>query len=80
MMREFVNHQTDRSKLQVFAIGDKGTVGLQRPMPDLVKVAISDLSRPINYPTVMAVSEHIMKAADSTDKILVFYNEFKSAI
>ena len=78
-LRDFVN-RSDRSKIQVFTIGDKGTTGLQRPMPDLVKTAISDISKPVNYPTVMAVSEHIIKAGEGSDKIIVYFNEFKSAI
>jgi F-type H+-transporting ATPase subunit gamma len=78
-LRDFVNH-SDRTKIQVFAVGDKGTSGLMRPMPDLIKTSVSEISRPINYPTVMAISEHIMKAGESSDKIIVYYNEFVSAI
>jgi len=51
-----------------------------RPMPDLVKIGISEVSTPYNYPTVMAISEHIVRNGESADKIVVFYNEFKSAI
>jgi F-type H+-transporting ATPase subunit gamma len=78
-LREFVNH-ADRSKLSVFAIGDKGISGLVRNMPDLLKVAVSDVSKPVNYPTVMAIAEHIVAHGDGKDKIVVYYNEFKSAI
>jgi F-type H+-transporting ATPase subunit gamma len=49
-------------------------------MPDLLKVSVSDVSKPINYPTVMAIAEHIVTHGDSKDKIVVYYNEFKSAI
>ena len=78
-LRDFVN-TNDRSKLSVFAIGDKGISGLVRNMPDLLKVAVSDVSKPINYPTVMAIAEHIVAHGDGKDKIVVYYNEFKSAI
>jgi len=78
-LRDFVNH-SDRSKLSVFAIGDKGISGLTRAMPDLLKVSVSDVSKPVNYPTVMAIAEHIVTHADGKDKIVVYYNEFKSAI
>lgn len=70
----------NRSKLSVFSVGEKGTVSLQRPMADLLKVGISEVSTPYNYPTVMAISEHIIKAGEGCDKITVFYNEYKSAI
>jgi F-type H+-transporting ATPase subunit gamma len=79
-VRDFVNQSQDRSRLSLFAIGDKGQAGLNRNMPDLLKVAISDTSKPINYPTVMAVSEHVMNHAEGVDRIVVFYNEFVSAI
>jgi F0F1-type ATP synthase gamma subunit len=78
-LREFVNH-ADRSKLSLFAIGDKGVAGLNRNMPDLMRVAISDVSKPINYPSVMAISEHLINQSEGKDKIVIFYNEFKSAI
>lgn len=53
---------------------------MQRPFPDLLKVAISEIQTPYNYPTVMAITEHIQKAGDGCDKITVFYNEYVSAI
>ena len=53
---------------------------MQRPLADLLKVGISEVSTPYNYPTVMALSEHIIAAGEGTDKITVFYNEYKSAI
>ena len=78
-VRDIVNN-SDRSKLALFGVGDKGVAGLNRNMPDLMKVAISDVAKPINYPTVMAISEHIIAHSDKSDKIVVFYNEFVSAI
>lgn len=78
-LRDFVNHN-DRSKLSLFAIGEKGVAGLNRNMPDLMKIAVSDVAKPINYPTVMAIAEHIIANAEGKDKIVVYYNEFKSAI
>jgi F-type H+-transporting ATPase subunit gamma len=78
-VREFVKNQ-DRSKITVFPIGDKGTSGLMRPMPELVKMSITHTTFPLNYPTVMAISEHIVKQGENQDKILVYYNEFVSAI
>ena len=71
---------TGRAKKQIFSIGDKGTVGMQRPFPDLLRVGISDIQTPYNYPTVMAITEHILKASEGCEKITIFYNEYKSAI
>ena len=66
--------------MSLFSIGDKGTVGMKRPMPDLLRVGLSEISTPYNYPTAMAISQHIIQAGESCDKITVFYNEYKSAI
>jgi F-type H+-transporting ATPase subunit gamma len=79
LLRDQAN-STDRSKLSLFCIGDKGVAGLSRSMPDLMKVAISNVSAPINYPTVMAIADHVIKHAEKQDRIVVYYNEFKSAI
>lgn len=79
-VRDYVLTQPDRSKFQIFAIGDKGTVGLTRPCGDIMRAAISDVSMPINYPTCMAISEHVMANGEGQDVIKVYYNEFKSAI
>jgi len=78
-VREYVR-VSDRSKITVFPIGDKGTAGLTRPMPDLVKLSISNTTFPLNYPTVMAISDHIVRQGENKDQIIVYYNEFKSAI
>jgi len=78
-VRDLVN-KSDRSRMQVFAIGDKGVAGLNRNMPDLMKTAIQDITKPLNYPTCMAIAEHITQTAEKYDKIIVFYNEFVSAI
>lgn len=78
-VREFVAH-TDRTKVTVFPIGDKGSSGLQRPMPDLVKASVSHATYPMNYPTCMAITENICAQGADADKIIVFYNEFVSAI
>lgn len=39
-VRDLVNKSADRSRMQVFTIGDKGVAGLNRNMPDLMKTAI----------------------------------------
>jgi len=78
-VRAFVSH-SDRTKITVFPIGDKGSSGLQRPMPDLIKRSITHTTYPMNYPTCMAVSEHVIKNSEGCDNIIVYYNKFLSAI
>lgn len=72
-VRDLVN-KSDRSRMQVFAVGDKGVAGLNRNMPDLMKNAIQDVAKPLNYPTCMAIAEHLTQTAEKFDKIIVFYN------
>jgi F-type H+-transporting ATPase subunit gamma len=78
-IRDYVK-ENGRQRKTIFSIGDKGTVGMQRPFPDLLKVGISEIRTPYNYPTVMAITEHILKASEDKEKITVFYNEYVSAI
>ena len=70
----------NRSKIQIFSIGDKGSVGMIRPFPDMLKFSISQIGTPYNYPVVMAMAVHITNLSQDADKIVVIYNEFKSAI
>lgn len=70
----------DRTKLKIFSIGEKGSLALRRPFPDLIKTSISEIETPYNFPMVMAVSEQIKAQSGNSDKVVVFYNEFKSAI
>lgn len=78
-VRAYVGERT-RENIEIFCIGDKGAVGLTRQFKDLIKVGISEISIPYNYSMVMAVSDHIIANSEEKDKIVVFYNEFKSAI
>jgi F-type H+-transporting ATPase subunit gamma len=70
----------NRSKFRLLPIGEKASTALARPFPDIMKSSISDTGTPSNYPTVMGISEQIQRQADGFDKIVVYYNEFQSAI
>ncbi len=72
--------QSNRSKLAIYSIGEKGSLGFTRPFPDLLKYSISQIGTPYNYPTVMAMAVGVMNSSQDADKITVVYNEFKSAI
>lgn len=70
----------NRSKLRILPIGEKGSMGMIRPFPDLIKMSISEITVPNNYPTIMSFSEVITKESEGFDKIVIYYNEFKSAV
>ena len=70
----------DRTRCEVFSIGDKAAAALSRNFKDVLKLGISGISSPYNYPTAMAITEHIVASGASHDKIVLFYNEYKSAI
>lgn len=70
----------DRARCELFTLGEKGASAMSRNFKDILKLGISGISTPYNYPTIMAIAEHIVAASNSADKIVVFYNEYKSAI
>ena len=72
-VRDYVSDKK-RENIQIFSIGAKGASAMRRPMPDMLKVNISEIKTPYNYPTVMALAEHVIQAAEGSDKITVFYN------
>jgi F-type H+-transporting ATPase subunit gamma len=50
---------SNRAKLEIFSIGEKGSVGFTRPFPDLLKQSISQVNTPYNYPTVMGMANEV---------------------
>mmetsp|Transcript_31822 Transcript_31822/g.31110 ORF Transcript_31822/g.31110 Transcript_31822/m.31110 type:complete len:231 (+) Transcript_31822:142-834(+) len=82
IVREIKTYLKDknRSKYKIIPIGEKGSSGMIRPFPDLITFSISEVPSPRNFPTVMAISDIVARNGDGSDKIVVYYNEFKSAI
>lgn len=70
----------NRNKIKILPIGEKGSVAMIRPFPDMIKFSISDVPSPRNFPVVMAIADQITRTGDSSDKIVIYYNEFKTAI
>lgn len=79
-VKQKVNEMPNRNMISILTLGEKGTSAMLRPFPDLMKGSISDVHTPINYPTVASISQQITHVATGCDKIVIFYNEFKSAI
>jgi len=75
-----VKEKHSRNKIKIIPIGEKGTTAMIRPFPDLIKFSISDIPSPRNYPIVMAIADQVTRQSDGADKIIIYYNEFKSAI
>jgi len=82
IVRELKTYVKDknRNKIKILPIGEKGSIAMIRPFPDMIKNTIAEITTPFNYSTVMALSEQIIRQSDGYDKIVVYYNEFKSAI
>ena len=70
----------NRDIYNIFTIGEKGTSAMLRPFPDLVRASISEVAIPLNFPTVCSIAQQITQVAAGYDKIIIYYNEFKSAI
>ena len=78
-MKEYAKVK-NRSKLRILPIGEKGSSAMARPFPDMVRSSISEVTFPFNYPTCMVLAEQISKQADGYDRVVIYYNEYKSAI
>lgn len=70
----------DKSAYGLIILGDKGTSALKRQFPEILRESINELGLPYNYAMASAVANRITKSAENQDRILVVYNEFKSAI
>jgi len=59
IVRELKSYIKDknRSKIRILPIGEKGQTAMLRPFPDLIKMGISDIPSPRNFPVVMAIAE-----------------------
>ena len=57
----------NRSKCKIFSVGAKGTSGLTRPFPDIMRNSITQVGTPYNYPTVMSMAVHISALAYNSD-------------
>jgi len=75
-----INHSPNRSNYSILTIGEKGTSALSRPFPDLFRGSISEVSTPINFPIVCSIAQQLTTQAAGFDKIVIYYNEFKSAV
>jgi ATP synthase F1 gamma subunit len=49
--------EKNRAKLRIMPVGEKGSIAMIRPFPDLIRSSISDIGSPCNYPTIMAIAE-----------------------
>jgi len=61
IIREIKAHMKNknRSRVSIVSIGDKGASALNRPFPDCLATAITNVQVPYNYPTVMAIAEMV---------------------
>lgn len=41
----------NRSGYRVFVVGDKGSIALTRPLPDIMDSAVTNVTTPMNFPT-----------------------------
>lgn len=59
IVREIKGYVKDknRSKIRIMAVGEKGSMAMIRPFPDIMKMSISDIGSPTNYPTIMAIAD-----------------------
>jgi ATP synthase, F1 gamma subunit len=71
-----------REKYTIFPIGEKGTLALMRPFPDILYKSITNILTPISFTTAAAIAQTIEQAAKEKgcEKIELVYNEFKNVV
>jgi len=72
----------NRSAYKIFVIGEKGTAGLMRPLPDVLHTSISETIYPMNYTVASSLAHQASKVCDDEkmDNMVIIYNEFVSII
>lgn len=78
-VRDFIKGY-EREKCKILVIGDKGSAGLLRNFPDCVEQCTSDLGSPMNFELISSIADRVASLSTGSDKILIFYNEYVSAI
>jgi F-type H+-transporting ATPase subunit gamma len=75
-----INSSGQRQNYSIITIGEKGTSALLRPFPDLLRMSISEVSTPLSYGNVAAIAQKLSQTSQGHDRIVIYFNEFKSAI
>lgn len=70
----------NRNAYKIFSIGEKGTMALIRPCPDLLVQSASELPSPMNFATAASLAHRITENAEDCENIQLVYNEFQSVI
>jgi F-type H+-transporting ATPase subunit gamma len=71
-----------RDRYVLMPVGDKGTLALIRPFPDLLHKAISALQTPFSFQTAAAIAFQLEAAQKETgcERIELIFNEFKNVV
>ncbi|KAL4468601.1 hypothetical protein ABPG74_005104 [Tetrahymena malaccensis] len=69
----------NRSAYGLLPVGEKGSSGLSRPFPDLLKSSIVQIQN-VNFPTAAAIAHQVSTQAVGYDQVTLIYNHFKNAI
>ncbi len=75
-----ITHSPNKNNYSIATVGEKGTAALTRAFPELFLFSMSEVSLPLNYPTVSALAAQLTHASNGYDKITIYYNEFRSAV
>ena len=69
-----------RKNCKILVVGDKGSAGLLRNFPDCMEQCTSDLGSPMNFELISSIADRVATLSEGHHKILIFYNEYVSAI
>jgi F-type H+-transporting ATPase subunit gamma len=73
-------HGSNRNDYGIYVFGEKGTSALIRNFPDLLRYSVSEVPSPLSIWTVASITDNLKPVTKDYDKVLLVYNEFKSAI
>lgn len=72
----------NRNGYRIFCVGEKGNAAFARSFPDVYHTSVSECTYPSNFAITSSIAHQIINTAEEEgcDRILIVYNEFKSAI
>lgn len=69
-----------RDNTSVFAVGEKGAIGLGRICPELMTKVITETRRPMNFWTAASMGNMIVNHDKNCGNIMIVYNWFKNSM
>lgn len=70
----------NRERFSICCVGDKGSLAMMRPFPDLLKMSMSEVQIPLNFYNIAAIADTILSSGVTHDRIMIIYNHFVNSM